>query len=238
MSQHVSVVLPLAVLVLAQWAEQWPVREKVRVDLLRRDYEIGVRYDDAVASVVNPCLADDWSVAIDWGEGKAATIPTKRDAPQVPCGGSGCVPEGGPYKLWSDHAFAVIGTYYVRIEPRIHCFGTKGGAVPYPSEFPASVYARVPLSRISLSRSVAAPGDKVTLRVRLAGLAPPSGTRVFLRASPTSLPWLPEFIDVKPMMREGSRELVVSGPAGKASIAASTDPERPLRVSLQVKDRK
>lgn len=229
----------LAILILAQWVDQSTVREKVRTDLLRRDFEVGVAYEDApVASVSNPCLADDWSVAIDWGDGRAVTIRTRRDPTPVACGGSTCIPEGGPYKLWSDHAFARPGAYYVRIEPRIHCFGMRGGTVPYPAEFPASVYPRVPLKQVTLSRPAAQPGDKVVLRVRLAGRAPPSGTRVFLGASPATPEWLPKFVDVKPMMDEASAELVVGGPRGKVSIEASTKPERPLRVNLQVKEKK
>jgi hypothetical protein len=228
-------VLPLVIVFLAQWAQQMPAKEETRSELLRRDYEAGVRYEDApVATASSPCLADDWSVVLDWGDEEGARPPSRRDAPQVPCGGSGCVPKGGPYRLWTDHVYKKAGKYPVRIEPRIHCFGTHGGAVPYPAGFAAAVYGRIPLARITLSPSSAVPGDSVVLRIQLTAPAPPSGTRVYLVSSPGNFPEIPAFVDVPAMATEQAVRLVVAGAPGSASISARTVPDVTLRRSLKI----
>jgi hypothetical protein len=225
----------MAGLLLAQWAQQMPMKQETRSDLLRRDFEAGVAYLDApVAAVWNPCLADDWSVVIDWGDGTGEKVPTRRDAPQVACAGSGCVPPGGPYQLWSDHAYRDSGKYFVRVEPRVHCFGSHGGAIPYPAGFHAAVYPRLPLAKAWLSRSSAAPGERVTLRVRLTGTAPPSGTRVFLRATPDTTTGVPAFVQVASGATEASVDFAVSGTPGPMSIVASTVADRPLRMALKI----
>jgi hypothetical protein len=218
-----------------------PSMPGIETRLLRHHFEVGVRYDDAAVAVTGShCLADDWSVVFDWGDGSGFQTPTKRDVSQVPCANSGCVPPGSSYTLWTAHVFDRAGRFATRIEPRIHCVGAHGGAVPYPAAFEVSVYGRIPVHAMQLGRANLRVGESTELRIQLTAPAPPSGTRVFLRRGPEALREaieLPAFVDVPHHATDQKVELVARGPAAQVWIEVSTMPTSRIKRTLRIRAR-
>src|ERR1700693_6487637 len=96
-------------------------QDKTFVPLLRTSFETLFTYqDEPVAEATIACLASDWSVTMDWGDGTTPealshAVPANRATPTPP----------GKYSLFGTHKYNHEGSYSATVEILVSCADKK-----------------------------------------------------------------------------------------------------------------
>jgi hypothetical protein len=161
-------------------------------DLLRTDFEANVDYTaEPVVKLNMPCAFDDWAKSIAWNfdDGKWENLSHKDD--------SGIVYSA---RIFSD---GEVGTRRVAVSALVHCKGTPGNHRPHFTQgheaLNYTVHKQVPVESATFvgpDKDTIRSGKTARLRLMIAGFAPPSGTRVFLKSSKPAVANVPAYIVV------------------------------------------
>src|SRR5271156_1325161 len=115
---------------------------KTSVHLLRTSFETLFTYqDEPVAEATIACLASDWSVTMDWGDGTTPealshAVPAGRATPTPP----------GKYSLYGTHKYNHEGSYSASVGILVSCADKKSKITDHES-FSVKVFDHVPVKR-------------------------------------------------------------------------------------------
>jgi hypothetical protein len=165
-------------------------------EITSTNYEVGVPFEAPFGNVMTSCYADDWSVAVDWGDGQGGSAVTRHNAVSGGCGAGSCIYPGTSQVWDTAHIFQNAGDYTAKLVVRVHCWKTPPGTGPFSSSTPVKVWGRVPVKELKVTPDSAPAGAKVKLTITLGAPAPPSNTRVDLKSSPDVFTDLPRNVTI------------------------------------------
>jgi hypothetical protein len=210
----IFVVVACLVLLLAnisQSSQEDPKREKL-FRLLRTDFETYSSYqNDPIAQVNIPCQSASWSVLADWGDGTPSEVLSHavladEHAPTSP----------GMYSLYSAHRYTQHGKYDASFKLLGECSG-KQGKIADQDSYPIEVFEHVPLETFVSESSIVRRGAPVVLTLKLAALAPKSGTRIVFQTSGTAGIFPPEAVPSIVSIPSGTNRLSLRIPTLKTA---------------------